>query len=178
MGEPPGGVAGAPPEGVAGGPPVWVASPAEAETVAGLMTAFRDHLGYTWPSDNAFLAGVERLLEDRDTDFLLGAPDADSPPAGVCQLRYRWGLWRAGVDCLLEDLFVAEAARGSGLGRALVEGAKARARERGARRMELDCNEANGAALALYASAGFVNASSAHDGARDLYLRLHLDPGG
>ena len=166
------------PPGAVPGPPVWVASPAEAETVAGLMIGFRDHLGYDWPSDNAFLAGVERLLEDRDTDFLLGAPDADSPPAGVCQLRYRWGLWRAGIDCLLEDLFVAESARGSGLGRALVEGAKARARGRGARRMELDCNEANGAAVALYASAGFVNASSAYDGARDLYFRLHLDPGG
>ena len=160
------------------GPPGWVASPAEAETVAGLLIGFRDHLGYDWPSDNAFLAGVERLLDDRDTDFLLGAPDDDSPPAGVCQLRYRWGLWRAGIDCLLEDLFVAETARGSGLGRALVEGAKARARERGARRMELDCNEANGAARALYTSAGFVAASSAFDGARDLYFRLHLDPGG
>jgi GNAT superfamily N-acetyltransferase len=157
---------------------VWVAQPGEAETVAALMVAFRDHLGYGWPSDNAFLAGVERLLDDANTEFLLGAPDADAPPAGVCQLRYRWGLWRAGVDCLLEDLYVTEATRGSGLGRALVEGAKARARERGARRMELDCNEANAPALALYASAGFVSASSAYDGARDLYLRLHLDEGG
>ncbi len=160
------------------GPHVWVAAPGEAPIVAALMTGFRDHLGYDWPSDNAFLAGVERLLEDPGTDFLLGAPDPDSPPAGVCQLRYRWGLWRAGVDCLLEDLYVTEATRGSGLGRALVEGAKARARERGARRMELDCNEANAPALALYASAGFVGASSAYDGARDLYLRLHLDEGG
>ena len=157
---------------------VWVAEPGEAETVAALMIGFRTHLGRDWPSDNAFLAGVERLLDERDTDFLLGAPGPDSPPAGVCQLRFRWGLWRAGLDCLLEDLFVAEAARGSGVGRALVEGAKARARERGARRMELDCNEANAAALALYASAGFQNASSAYAGARDLYLRLHLDPGG
>ena len=159
-------------------PHVWVAAPGEAGTVAALMTGFRDHLGYDWPSDNAFLAGVERLLEDPATDFLLGAPDADSPPAGVCQLRYRWGLWRAGIDCLLEDLFVEGAARGSGLGRALVDAAKARARERGARRMELDCNEANAAAIALYTSAGFATASSAFDGARDLYFRLHLDPGG
>ena len=157
---------------------VWVAQPGEAETVAALMVGFRDHLGYDWPSDNAFLAGVERLLDDANTDFLLGAADADAAPAGVCQLRYRWGLWRAGVDCLLEDLYVTEAARGSGLGRALVEGGEAGAIERGARRMELDCNEANAPALALYASAGFVSASSAFDGARDLYLRLHLDAGG
>ena len=156
---------------------VWLADPRDAETVARLMVAFRDHLGYDWPSENAFLAGVERLLDDRDTDFLLGAPDADSAPAAVCQLRYRWGLWRAGVDCLLEDLYVAEDARGSGLGRAMVAFAVERAKDRGARRMELDTNEMNTAARALYESFGFVTASSAegYDGANDLYYRLHFD---
>ena len=51
----------------------WKAGPHEAEIVARLLVAFRDHLGESWPSDNAFLAGVERLMEDRDTDFLLAA---------------------------------------------------------------------------------------------------------
>jgi GNAT superfamily N-acetyltransferase len=153
---------------------VWVAEPAEAETVARLMLAFRDHLGYDWPSENAFLAGVERLLEERDTEFLLGAPHEDAPPAGVCQLRYRYGLWRAGIDCLLEDLFVEQSARGTGLGRTLVAGAIDAARARGARRMELDTNERNDAALSLYASFGFSAGANPYGG-RDLYLRLHLD---
>ena len=153
---------------------VWVAGPHEAEVVTRLIVAFRDHLGYDWPSDNAFLAGIERLLDDPQTDFLLGARDPDSPPQGVCQLRFRHGLWRAGTDCLLEDLFVEDAARGSGLGRALVSGAWERALERGARRMELDVNEANTPALALYASFGFTTESSAFGGARDLYMRVHL----
>jgi GNAT superfamily N-acetyltransferase len=163
---------------MAGGPQVWLADTRDAEVVARLMVAFRDHLGYDWPSDNAFLAGVERLLEDRDTDFLLGAPHPDAPPAGVCQLRYRFGIWRAGHDCLLEDLFVEKDARGSGLGRALVQAAVDRARERNCRRMELDTNETNTAARALYESFGFVTKSSAegYDGAPDLYYRLHLDP--
>lgn len=152
-------------------PRVWLAEPDEAETVAALMVAFRDHLGRDWPSDNAFLAGVERLLDDVDTEFLLGAPHDDAPPGGVLALRYRWGLWRAGLDCLLEDLYVAEDARGQGLGRALVDGALARARERGARRMELDTHETNAAARALYESVGFVSGG-------DLYYRLHLDAGG
>ena len=153
---------------------VWVAGPHEAEVVTGLMVGFRDHLGYDWPSENAFLAGVERLLDDVQTDFLLGAKDEDSPPEGVCQLRYRHGLWRAGTDCLLEDLFVEEGALGSGLGRALVGAARDRALERGARRIELDCNEANAPALALYASFGFKTESAVFDGARDLYLSVHL----
>ena len=76
---------------------VWVAEPAEAGTVARLLIAFRNDLGYDWPSDNAFLAGVEKLIEDRKgTVYLLGSPDPDSPPAGVAQLRFRHGLWRAG----------------------------------------------------------------------------------
>jgi GNAT superfamily N-acetyltransferase len=155
-------------------PRVWLADLTDAETVTRLMVGFRNHLGYDWPSDNAFLAGVERLLDDRDSEFLIGSPHDDAPPSGVVQLRYRWGIWRAGFDCLIEDLYVAEDARGHGLGRALVDGAIARARERGCRRMELDTNENNAAARALYEGAGFVN--DPHGG-RDLYYRLHLDAG-
>lgn len=151
------------------------ADPRDAEAVADLLVAFRDHLGYTRPSANAVLAGVEKLLDDYTTDFLLAFPDPDGPPAGVVQLRFRWGIWRAGFDCLLEDLYVAEGARGRGLGRALVEATFERARERGARRIELDVNEANEAALALYGGFGFHTESDAYGGARDLYMRVHLD---
>jgi GNAT superfamily N-acetyltransferase len=155
---------------------VWVAGPGEAEAVARLLIAFRNHNGLDWPSDNAFLAGVERLLDDANTDYVLAAPHDDAPPAGVAQLRYRFGLWRAGLDCLVEDVYVDAAVRGAGLGRALMEGAIARARERGARRMELDTNERNAAAVALYESLGFSAVHNAY-GARDLYLRKHLDAG-
>jgi GNAT superfamily N-acetyltransferase len=159
---------------VGGGPQVWVAGPDEAEPVANLLVAFRDHNGGDWPSANAFLAGVERLMDDPATEFLLAAPDPDAPPAGVAQLRFRFGIWRAGTDCLLEDLFVAAAHRGAGVGRALLQTAIARARARDCRRMELDVNEANPAALALYGAAGF-SATRNQAGTRDLYMRLHLD---
>lgn len=159
------------------GPQVWLAGPHEAETVARLLVGFRDHLGYRWPSQNAFLAGVETLLDQpQTTDFLLGSPDADSPPAAVCQLRYRFGIWRAGTDCWLEDLFVHEAARGTGLGRATMVRALERARERGAKRVQLDANESNPRALALYESLGFSCTSKAFDGGRDLFFGLTLDP--
>lgn len=156
-------------------PDVWVATPDEAEVVGGLLIAFRNHLGEDWPSDNAFLAGVERLIEDRDTEFLLGSPDPDSPPAGVVQLRFRWGVWLAGGDCLVEDVYVEEHARGHGLGRALMGLAAERATARGCKRMELDTNEKNTAAVALYESLGFTAKTGRYDG-RDLYLRRLLDP--
>jgi GNAT superfamily N-acetyltransferase len=156
------------------GPHVWVAEPDEAETVARLLVGFRDHLGSGWPSENAFLAGVEKLIEDRNTDFVIGAPDADTPPAGVVALRYRHSLWTASDDCLLEDVFVEESARGTGLGRALVAFALERARERGCRRAELDVNEANPAALQLYESLGFGKKSTPWEG-RDLFINIRLD---
>ncbi|HVL97245.1 MAG TPA: GNAT family N-acetyltransferase [Solirubrobacteraceae bacterium] len=138
-------------------PRVWLATPDEAERVAGLLADFRTWYGKDWPSDNAFLAAVERLVEQpAATEFLLGAPHDDAPPAAVAQLRYRFSVWTASDDCWLEDLFVAEAARGSGLGRAMVEAAVERARTRGCRRIELDVDDANTPARALYESLGFA----------------------
>ncbi len=153
---------------------VWRAEPHEAEVVARLMVDFRNHLGLDWPSDNAFLAGVERLIEERDAAFLLGTPHDDAPPCGVAQVRFRYGLWWAADDCLLEDLFVREEARGHGVGRALVQGVVDLARERGCRRIELDVNEANAAALADYGAFGF-SAQDDRYGGRNLLMRLHLD---
>jgi ribosomal protein S18 acetylase RimI-like enzyme len=152
---------------------VWRAEPREAGAVAALLVEFRNHLGFDWPSDNAFLASVERLIEDPATEYLLGAPLEDAPAVGVVQLRYRWSVWRASHDCLLEDLFVDPGARRSGLGRALVQAAIERARARECRRIELDTAETNEAALALYRSAGFDN--DAYEGGRALFLRLRLD---
>jgi GNAT superfamily N-acetyltransferase len=147
----------------------WVAQLHEAEAIASLIVAFRDHMGSDWPSDNAFLASVERLLEDRDTEFLLAAPDDDSPPSGVVQLRFRFSVWKAAPDAWLEDLFVAADARRAGIGDALVALAIERARARDARRIELDCNERNEGALALYERHGFSPRSKGTEG-RDLFL--------
>jgi GNAT superfamily N-acetyltransferase len=158
-------------------PLVWRAEPHEAEIVAQLLVEFRNHLGVDWPSDNAFLAGVERLIEDRGAEYLLGAPNEDAPPSGVCQMRFRYGIWWAAEDCLIEDLFVRADARNSGLGRALVEAAAARARERGCRRVELDVNDANASAVHLYESIGF-SAQDDRYGGRNLFMRLPLPDAG
>jgi GNAT superfamily N-acetyltransferase len=153
----------------------WVAEPREAEAVARLLVAFRDFAGRDWPSENSFLASVERLLPRIDTEYLLDAADADSPPAGVCQLRFRLSVWTAAEDCWLEDLFVAEQARKRGVGGALVELALERARERGCRRIELDASESNAAALALYARFGFSQHSKSAPPDRDLFLGVRLE---
>lgn len=152
----------------------WQAGPEEAETVARLIVAFRDHNGKEWPSENAMLAGVERLIERADTVYLLGAPDDDSPPAGVCQLRFRHSLWTASLDCWLEDLYVDASARRRGVGDALVSSALSLAGERGCRRVELDTNEDNHGARALYERHGFSDHSKGGS-PRDLLMGVRLD---
>jgi ribosomal protein S18 acetylase RimI-like enzyme len=130
---------------------VRLAGLGDAVLVARLLTDFRDHQGRDWPPEEAIRAGVERLIVRDDVDYLLGG----DPAMGVAQLRYRYAVWWDAEDCAIEDLFVRAEARGSGLGRALVEAAIERARERGCRRMELDTAEENVPALALYRSLGF-----------------------
>ena len=151
----------------------WVAQLDDAEAVAELLVAFRDHQDLSWPSENAFLATVERLLENPETEFLLAAPDATAAPAGVLQLRFRLSVWRAAPDAWLEDLFVHEHARRAGLGDVLVKLAFERALARGAKRMELDCNEENAPALALYERHGFSPRSKGGAG-RNLFLGRSL----
>lgn len=132
----------------------WLAGPDEAEAVARLLVGFRDWYGRSEPPDATFLAGVERLIVRPDTEYLLAAAGG-AEPGGVCQLRYRYGVWTASEDCWLEDLFVTDANRRAGLGEALVAATIERARERGCGRIELDVSESNRAAWALYERMGF-----------------------
>ena len=150
-----------------------MAGPGDAAEVTRLMVAFRDWNGRGWPDGDAFARGVDRLLADENSEFLLAAADDQSSAAGVCQLRYRYGIWWDAPDCLLEDLFVEEQARGNGLGEGLVNAAIERARQRGCRRMELDANEANTPAITLYERVGF-NSYSERLGGHDRFMRLRL----
>jgi GNAT superfamily N-acetyltransferase len=133
---------------------VWVAGPEDAAAVTRLMAGFRGWWERDEPTDAQLAAGVERLLADPATEYLLAAP-TDAEASGVCQLRYRYGLWYDAEDCWLEDLYVEQSSRRLGLGRALSDAALDRARERGCRRVQLDVNERNPEALALYTALGF-----------------------
>ncbi len=156
-------------------PAVWVAKLAEEASAAGLLIEFRDWQGRDWPLDESFRASVERLIVNRDSEYLLGAQSLGTPPVGVCQLRYRYSVWTSADDCWLEDLFVREDARGAGIGAALVDLALEQARSRGCRRVELDTSEANEAALRLYHRSGFSEHSKTPAPHRQLLLGLQLD---
>jgi ribosomal protein S18 acetylase RimI-like enzyme len=149
---------------------VRVATEEDAAVVARLMIGFRDWQGRDEPSDASIQSSVRRLIADPNTTYLLAGGE---DPVGVLQLRFRHSVWTGTDDAHLEDLFVEERARGTGMGRALVEAALERARERGCARMELDANEANVPAVALYRSIGFESWSEAAGGHNRL-MRLRL----
>ena len=131
------------------------AGPQDLDDVVRLIAEFRDWWGKEEPSEQTIREVAAQLLDHEHTDFLL-TDDDNGDAVGVCQLRYRPSVWTGSDDCWLEDLFVSERARGGGHGRALVEAAFETARARGCRRIELDVNEQNEAALRFYKSLGFT----------------------
>lgn len=150
----------------------WLASETDLPHVTRLMLGFRDWWGRAEPDDETFARGVERLLADENTDFLLASVDGREP-AGVVALRYRYGVWLDAPDCCLEDLFVEESARRDGLGSELVRAAIERAKERGCRRIELDVNDANERASALYRRHGFESFVE-ELGGHNRFMRLYF----
>lgn len=155
--------------------PLRVAGPADVEALVRLIIGFRDFLDSTGPDAAAAESVLDELLRDPATEFLV----AGDPGDGFAQVRYRKSVWNGNgaEDVFLEDVYVDETARGRGLGKLLMEGVIARARARGAARIQLDANRRNLPAISLYRSVGFV---STHNPAKwgdgeDLYFTLNLD---
>jgi len=153
-----------------------VARSGETAQVARLLVAFRDWFKSDQPGAGSIGASVALLIEDPSTEFLLAGAGGREQPAGVCQLRFRHSVWTGTPDCWLEDLFVDESARGQGLGAALVRFAFERAQARGAQRIELDTNEVNTTAIALYEALGFSRSSKVHgpNTGRDIFMGRRL----
>jgi GNAT superfamily N-acetyltransferase len=76
----------------------------------------------------------------------------DGQVAGFAIHLHHPSTWVAGDDCYLEDLFVADSARGMGLGGALIDDLIAIAQARGWHRLYWHTNIGNTRARALYDS--------------------------
>ena len=113
---------------------------------------------------------LERLLADGEATVLLGGDGPD----GLAVLRFRPALWMPTLDAYLEELYVAPARRGEGLGRALLDATLATARDAGAKFISLGTSEDDTAALGLYESAGFTNREGDPDGPVMLFYEREL----
>jgi GNAT superfamily N-acetyltransferase len=110
---------------------------------------------YRQPSDPAL---AERFLRDRlarEDSVIFLAEDA-SGPLGFTQLYPIFSSVSVGRAWLLNDLFVGSGSRKGGVGRALLERARAHGVETGARWLALSTGHDNAAAQRLYESLGWV----------------------
>ena len=69
---------------------------------------------------------------------------------GMVQLLFHRNTWFLDDVCYLQDLFTAEASRGKGVARALIEAVYAKAQARGSRRVYWMTHESNATAQLLY----------------------------
>jgi diamine N-acetyltransferase len=115
---------------------------------------------------------AERALRE-----LLALPDAGAvwlaesgtEPVGYLAITYGFSLEYHGRDAFIDELYVAPAARGRGIGREAIRVAEAACRARGVRALHLEVERVNARAERLYRRAGF------HDQNRRLMTR-RLEP--
>ena len=76
--------------------------------------------------------------------------EQDGALLGLVHYIFHRNTWMAGPVCYLQDLFTAAQARGSGVGRALIEAVYEKAREAGSSRVYWMTHESNAQAMVLY----------------------------
>ena len=151
-------------------PAVRRAEIADAEAIGRLLHDFNREFDEPTPGPGAVAERVRALLAAGEMTVLLGG----AGPDGLAVLRFRPAVLTDGLECYLEDLYVAPGHRGHGLGRALMEAALDVARGEGAIEMHLGTSEDDVAARALYESLGFSNREGGPDGPVNYFYEREL----
>ena len=123
----------------------------------------------------AYVAELNRRAPDRGFDPTKGStanPDEVRPPFGAFVVAYLRGEpigcgavkhHPGGVTTDIKRMWIAESARGLGLGRRLLEHLEGLAREHGSREVRLETGDVLTEAIALYRSAGYAELAPFND---------------
>jgi GNAT superfamily N-acetyltransferase len=104
----------------------------------------------TDPADDALLELSRWLLAHPEDGVQVLARDDSGAAVGFSTVYWTWRTMYAARIAVLEDLFVAQEARGTGLAEALIEDARERARAHGARDLTWQTAKTNERAQAVY----------------------------
>jgi GNAT superfamily N-acetyltransferase len=129
----------------------------DIEALAPLFDAYRQFYGKTTDLELARGFLRERLERTESAVFLA---ELDGRPAGFTQLYPSFSSASAARIWILNDLYVAGAARRHGLATALLHAAADFARAAGAVRLSLSTGIANTSAQALYEAQGWIKDQS------------------
>jgi len=142
----------------------------DAADVARLLRDFNLEYDEPTPEMEELTTTISRLLEEDEIAVLL----AGDGPDGLSLFRFRPGIWSAGDETYLQELYVVPPLRGRGIGRALLEATIELARERGADGIDLNTGETDTTARALYESMGFTNREGSPDGPSMLFYEREI----
>jgi GNAT superfamily N-acetyltransferase len=126
---------------------------AELEPLLPLIAAYQRFYEVEEIDDERNRAFFARFLAPSDDGLLLAAR-SEGQILGYACLYWHFSSTEATETVLLNDLFVAEEARGRGIGRALIEASAEVARERGAPYLEWSTAPDNRTAQRLYDTTG------------------------
>src|SRR2546423_7615522 len=123
----------------------------EIEALLPMYEWLFDEPGYRPPHwDPERAADALREAIEAETSTVLVAEGGDGELVGICSAYLDLNSVRYGLRCWVEDLAVHPQRRSSGVGKALMDEAKAWARQRGATHFELDTGLARTDAQRFY----------------------------
>ena len=125
----------------------------EFEELVPMIGAYQRFYEVPDPDDERNRAFFRRFLDPSDDGLLLAARN-DGKLVGYACLYWTFSSLSAEEVVLMNDLYVDEAHRGAGVGRALIDAASAVARDRGAGHLEWATAPDNERAQRLYDSTG------------------------
>jgi len=111
--------------------------------------AFYGRCGATALPDAITLSTWARFFDASEPVHALVA-ERDGQLLGLAHYLYHRSTISIGNNCYLQDLFTVEAARGMGVGRALIEMVYERAQQAGSPRVYWQTHESNATAMQLY----------------------------
>jgi len=129
------------------------ATPLDVALLVDLMAEFYAESAYPVDRERATVAFATLLGDDRlGRAWLI---ESAGEVVGYLVVTLGYSMEYGGVDGFVDDLFIREGFRGSGLGTLAIAAARAFCEERGVRALHLEVDRGNAVAQQLYRRAGF-----------------------